>query len=50
MAFWGEIWVLEEDLADLLLCRRASTSRPERGLASLRVRFRLWTLGGTRAI
>lgn len=32
-----------------LLPRRAPTSRPESGLISLRLRFRDWTLGGTRS-
>lgn len=47
IAFWGDILVSEAGLADLLLCKSASTLRPESGLASLRFLFRLWTLGGT---
>lgn len=45
--------VLAAAAADLLLLgrlvewRRASTSRPLRGLMSFRLRLRLWTRGGT---
>lgn len=34
-------------LGRLVEWRRASTSRPLRGLMSLRLRLRLWVLGGT---
>lgn len=63
MGFWGEIFlggvvvevevvevevvVGEVGLGRLVEWRRASTSRPLRGLMSLRLRLRLWSLGGT---
>lgn len=42
MGFWGEILVFFGDLP-----RRESMSRPESGLASLRLRLRLRSFGGT---